>query len=58
MQPLYCLPAIGESIRKMDFAKRGRGRALNFTPAGRLAFISKQEGVPGGHSLFSFSLAV
>lgn len=31
---------------------------MDFMPAGRLASISKQEGVPGGHSLFSFSLPV
>lgn len=38
-----------------DLTERGRGYAENFTPAGRLAFISKQEGVPGGHSLFVLS---
>ena len=56
MKPLCCLPAVQKVSDIWDLTKRGRGYISDFTTAGRVAFISKQEGVPGGHSLFSFSL--
>lgn len=40
-----------------DFIKRGRGIAPDLTDRVRLAFISKQEGVPSGHTL-SFVLDI
>ena len=45
-------------LLKWTLPSGGGGEPPAVWPAGRSAFIGKQEGVPGGHSLFSFSLAV